>query len=118
EGAKLAVKELKEKGVPVELIVEDDQSVTKNTVNAYVKLKNTNKVEGIIGGSWWLNAIVKQAEKDKIPLLSCETVYNKDVVEGQNYFILNGDLRTWIRVYEPLLERLNPKSGAMVKYVS
>jgi branched-chain amino acid transport system substrate-binding protein len=118
EGAELAVAELKQEGVKVELKVEDDQSATKNTVSAYTKLKEVDHADALIGGSWWANAIVKQAERDRILLASCETLYNDDAVAGKTYFILNGDLRNWIRVYEPLIEKKGWKRGAIIRFVS
>lgn len=118
EGARLAVDELKHQGVVVELRIEDDQSIAKNSVNAYVKLKTVDHVSGIIGGTWWANSIVKQAERDRIPLLSCETLYNDDAVLGDSYFILHGDLRDWVRVYAPLIRQQEWKNGAIIRYVS
>lgn len=103
DGAVLAVQELEADGLNINLIVEDDGSVTKNTALAYNKLKNINQVQGILGGSWWINSIVKQSEKDNLPLVSCETLYNQDIIPGKNYFLLQGDLREWINVYEPLI---------------
>jgi branched-chain amino acid transport system substrate-binding protein len=118
KGAQLAVAELKAKGEKVELLIEDDQSDTKNTVSAYAKLTKVNQVQGIVGGSWWVNAIVKSSERDGIPIISCETLYNGDYIAGKNYFILQGDLRDWIRIYKPLIERLNLKRGAVVHFIS
>lgn len=118
EGAELAVKELNQNGIKVDLAVEDEQSVTKNAVNAFVKLATVNKVQGIIGGSWWLNSIVKQSENAKIPLISCETLYDQDTVLGKSYFIMQGDLREWVRVYKPFIVSRGYKRGAIVRYVS
>jgi ABC-type branched-subunit amino acid transport system substrate-binding protein len=77
-----------------------------------------NRVQGVIGGTWWANAFVKNAERDGIPLLSCETLYNEDAVAGRSYFILNGDLRNWVRVYEPLVRRRGWHRGAIVRFTS
>ncbi|RIL12032.1 MAG: hypothetical protein DCC75_01230 [Proteobacteria bacterium] len=118
EGARLAESELKARGARIELLVEDDQSVSKNTASAYSKLVKLDKVQGIIGGSWWLNAIAKQSERDEIPLLSCETLYNLDTVSAKTYFLLQGDLRDWIRAFLPVVEAKGWKSGAIVRYVS
>ena len=118
EGAELAVTELKEQQIPVTLAVEDDGSNMKNTVSAYKKLKTSRNVQAVIGGSWWINAIVKIAEADRLPLLSCETLYNEDVVLGSTYFILAGDLREWVRVYEPVIRNLGLKRGAILRYAS
>jgi branched-chain amino acid transport system substrate-binding protein len=118
EGAQVAVDELAAQNVKIELAIEDDQSEAKNAVTAYSKLRNIHGVSAIIGGTWWANAIVKQAERDRLPLISCETLYNDDVVLGDTYFILHGDLRNWIREYEPLINKKGWKRGAIVRYVS
>lgn len=118
QGAQLAIDELADVATKIELHVEDDQSVMKNTVNGYVKLKSTAHVDAIIGGSWWANAIVKLAERDGLVLLSCETLFNDDAVLGRTSFILGGDLRRWIQVYEPLIQEKSWKTAAIVRYAS
>ena len=87
DGAQLAAAELATQGVHVDLKIEDDRSVNKETVSAYMRLAEAEHVDAIIGGSWWLNAVVKRAEQTKLPLLSCETLYNDDAVAGDSYFI-------------------------------
>lgn len=118
DGAQLAIEELSKEGTNYQLIVEDDQSSAKNTVTAYYKLRNVDKVNYIITGTWWANSIVKQAERDKVILLSCETLFNDDAVLGSTYFILNGDLRDWVNVYEPLFQEKKLRQGAIVRFVS
>lgn len=118
EGAQLAVDELKNQGIHVTLRAEDDQSVTKNTVTAYEKLKHIDKVQTIIGGSWWISGIVQKAAVDHMPILSCETLYTDDAVLGPSYFILHGDLGEWVRVYEPLIKEKGWKKGAVVRFSS
>jgi branched-chain amino acid transport system substrate-binding protein len=118
EGAQLAVEELNASSKQVELTIEDDQSIPKNSVSSYVKLTSVNRVQGVIGGTWWANAFVKNAERDGIPLLSCETLYNEDAVAGSSYFILHGDLRKWVRVYEPLVQKRGWHRGAIVRFTS
>ncbi len=118
EGIQLAVSELEREGAHIELFVEDDQSNTKQTVSAYKKLVEVNRVQAIIGASWWANAIVKNAERDNITLLSCETLYNEDIVLGRTTFVLNGDLRDWMRVYAPLIKAKGWKNGAIIRYIS
>ena len=118
EGAKLAAAELEKEGQPVKLVIEDDQSDSKNAVAAYQKLVAADRVKGIIGGSWWINSIVKPAERQKIPLLSCETLYDKDTIRGDNYFIIHGDLRDWVRVYEPIVAARGLKRGAVIRFAS
>lgn len=118
KGAQVALSELEDKGIRVAFIVEDDQSDTKNAVSAYNKLARVDKVQGIIGGSWWINAVVKSAERDKIPLLSCETLYNGDFIPGRSYFVLQGDLRDWVKVYAPVVSELGLMRGSIIHFVS
>ncbi len=118
EGAKLAVKELNAAGTAIELVVEDDATNSKNTVTAFQKLAGTDKVRAIVAGSWWANSIVRPASSKKILLLSCETVYDKDTISGDYYFIMAGDLRDWIRVYEPLIQAKLWKSAAIIRFTS
>jgi ABC-type branched-subunit amino acid transport system substrate-binding protein len=118
KGVELAAEELKGSGVEVSIFVEDDRSEMKETVSAYKKLKEANQINAFIGGSWWANAIVKTVERDGIPFLSCETKYDKSFVRAYNYFSLAGDLRNWIRIYEPLIKERGWKKGLMIRFPS
>ncbi len=102
----------------IKLVIEDDQSLPKNVSTIYQKLRSVDRIDALLAGSWWVNSIVKTVERDGIPFISCETLYNKDFVTGKNYFSLGGDLRQWITVYEPLIERNNWRSIQMIKFVS
>lgn len=118
EGAKLAAKEINQGESKVRIISEDDQSVARNSVGAYIKLTNADQIDAIVGGSWWINAIVKKAEKAGLPLVSCETLYNKETVSGKTYFLLQGELRSWVRVYEPIVKERGFKRAAVVRFTS
>lgn len=118
EGARLAAKEIKERGTRIELLVEDDQSSPSQVTSAWQKLSSIDRAEGLIAGTWWANSIAPQASRAGVPLLSCETLYNREWIATQGYFTLLGDLRDWIRVYEPLVAERGWKKGAMVKFTS
>lgn len=119
KGAELAVSELNQNARrTVALEVEDDQSDAKQTVSAFNKLVAANHVQALVGGSWWINAIVKPSERTKTPLLSCETLYNGDFVPGENYFVLQGDLRNWVRAYEPLFAERKLTRAAVLHFTS
>ena len=118
DGVKLAEEIANREGKKIELFVEDDQSSPKETATAYQKLRSVNKIEVLITGTWWANAIVQTVERDAIPFLSCETLYNKETVFAPNFFTMHGDLREWVRVFEPLVERRHWKTGAIVRFVS
>lgn len=115
EGAQLALAELTERGIRAEIIVEDDQSLPRQTAAAWQKLRSADKVQAMIGGTWWANSIVRAVD---IPFISCETLYNKEFVLAPNYFSLAGDLRDWISVFEPLVKERRWERGAMVRFVS
>lgn len=118
DGAIVAAEELRTGDSPVELKVEDDASATRNTLGAYRKLKSLDRIEALVGGSWWMNGIATAVDRDGIPLLSCETLHANDFVQAPHYFTLAGDLREWIRVYEPLIQQRGWKRAAMIKFVS
>ena len=118
EGVELALKDLNSAERRIELFIEDDQSAPKQLAAAYQKLRSLNKIEALITGSWWANSIVHAVERDKIPFLSCETLYNAEYVLAPNYFSLLGYLKDWISVFEPLVGKRGWKSAAMVKFVS
>lgn len=115
EGAQIAVDELKKSGAKVALIVEDDQSEPKQTATSYQKLRAANHIDGLITGSWWVNSLVKTAERDNLPFLSCETLYDRDFIQAPNYFSLAGDLRDWVRIFEPLIAKRGWHTGTMIK---
>lgn len=118
DGASLAAEELNAEGVQVKLFVEDDGSEIKNGVTAYRKLRAAHQIDALVGASWWLNSIVKTVERDQVPFISCETLYNKDFVEAPNYFTLGGDLRSWPRAFSSLIEARGWRSLLMVRFVS
>ena len=80
----------------MELVVEDDGSEMKDTVTTCKKLLAVDRVQGLLTGSWWVNAVVKQVERRGIPFLSAETTYDQDSVLAPNYFIMLGDLKDWV----------------------
>ena len=114
EGAQLAEKELKKEGIAVELFIEDDQSQMKNTVTSFRKLLDVDRVQAVIAGTWWINSAVPIAERKNIPLFSAETVLANDTVFGKTYFILGGDLKDWIRIYQATVESQDLRRAAIV----
>jgi ABC-type branched-subunit amino acid transport system substrate-binding protein len=71
-GALLAVKEYKQKGIEVELFVEDDQTQPAKVVSAFNKLIQVNRVQAAIGGTWdyLAEAAIPVAIKNKIPFIT------------------------------------------------
>lgn len=104
--------------IKVRLFIEDDQSQVSKALSAYRKLRSIDKIDALIGGSWWANGIVKVVEHDAIPFISCETMYDKDFIEARNYFSLAGDLRDWARAFRPLIEQKNWRSAVMIRFAS
>jgi|GEM_PF-2069117 len=118
EGIQLAVAELKKEGISVELLVEDDSSQSNQTFTAYQSLKSRGKIDALITGSWWVRNLVQITERDQIPFLSVETVYDRDFVFSPNYFVIGGDLREWIAAYDPLFASKGWKRAAIVHFIS
>ena len=102
----------------ISLIVEDDMSQPRGAISAYKKLKDIDKIDGLIGGSWWVNSIVKITEQDSMPFISCETLYDKDFIKAPNYFSLAGDLRDWIKAFSPLIDHKKWQKAVMIKFNS
>ena len=118
EGATLAAEELGRTGAALELIVEDDASDPSRILSSYQKMRSIDGIRGLIAGSWWARSIVKLAERDNVPLLSCETMYDEDFIPGRTYFIMPGYLSAWARAFEPLIEARGFKRAAIVRFDS
>ncbi|HMO17095.1 MAG TPA: ABC transporter substrate-binding protein [Oligoflexia bacterium] len=116
-GARLAIEENSTHS-NIQLVVEDDASDVKNGLSSFEKLVSVDRVSAIITGTWWANSIVKPAEARGIPLISVETSFNKDSVSGESYFIMQGYLRDWVNVYEPLIQKKNWRRGAIIHFTS
>lgn len=118
-GVQLAALELEAVGQPVQLIVEDDLSEMKNTVTAARKLLDVDGVQALIAGTWWaitLPPIMKA--HPRIPLLSCETSFNRDTIAADNYFLMLGHLRDWAIAFEPLVQEQGLARGAALHFTS
>ncbi len=118
QGVTLAIEEANASGQRVTLLVEDDHSEMKHAVSALASFSGERKIDALITGTWWANALVKKAEPLNIPFLSVETAFNADTVLGKNYFLMLGDLREWVRAYEPIIEANKYKKGAIVRFIS
>ena len=101
QGVELALSEQKKTGSSIELLVQDDQSDPTKVLSAYRYLKDVKGVDLLIAGSWWVRPLAQVTERDKIPLLSCETMQDADFVASSTYFVLGGRVADWVTVYEP-----------------
>ncbi len=117
-GAELAAEEKTKAGTPTTLVIEDDLSDPKNTVAAFHKLTQVDRVDAIVGGSWWLDSIAKLAERRRIPLISCETLLEKGTPSSSTRFIMQGDLRRWVTVFEPTIFNHGWTRGAAIHFIS
>ncbi|GJD64477.1 ABC transporter substrate-binding protein [Methylobacterium frigidaeris] len=92
EGAKLAAKEINDRGGidgrPLELIVEDGQCAPANTVNAAEKLIQNDRVSVLIGAfcSSATAAIMPVADKYKLPLVTGVSSKADLTEQGNRYF--------------------------------
>jgi ABC-type branched-subunit amino acid transport system substrate-binding protein len=117
-GAELAAEEITKRGTPIALVIEDDISDPKSVVSAYNKLAHVDHVDAIVGGTWWLDSVVKLAERGGVPLISCETLMEKGTVSSSKRFIMQGDLRNWVRVFEPVIREHGWTRGAAIRFTS
>ncbi len=70
-GVTLALQDLKQEGITVELVKEDDTGKPEKSLAAFEKLGTRDNVAGIVGpySSKCASAISKLAEKYKVPLI-------------------------------------------------
>ncbi len=118
EGVELAISELDDGDQRVELVVQDDQSDPTKALSAYRYLKDIEKIELLVGGSWWVRPLAQITEQDAIPLLSCETMQDADFVPSATYFVLSGRVANWVHTYEPLFRNQGMHRAAVVRFTS
>jgi branched-chain amino acid transport system substrate-binding protein len=84
-GYKLALEDLRKKGIKVELISEDDTGKPQVSMSAMEKLVTRDRVVAVVGpySSACANAVAKLAEKYKVPLLV--PVASKEDITRQNH---------------------------------
>lgn len=84
-GIKLALEDLKAKGVEVEVIWEDDTGKPQVGISALEKLATRDNVAGVVGAytSAVTSAVAKSAERYKLPLVN--PVASKEDITRQGY---------------------------------
>jgi branched-chain amino acid transport system substrate-binding protein len=84
-GIKLALEDLKAKGVEVEVIWEDDTGTPQVGISALEKLATRDNVAGVVGAytSAVTSAVAKSAERYKVPLVN--PVASKEEITRQGY---------------------------------
>jgi branched-chain amino acid transport system substrate-binding protein len=84
-GIKLALEDLKSKGVEVEVIWEDDTGKPQVGISALEKLATRDNVAGVVGAytSAVTSAVAKSAERYKVPLVN--PVASKEEITRQGY---------------------------------
>ena len=120
EGAKLAVDDLRDNGVNVKFIVEDDQTNPRILTTAFNKLVNVDKAEAIIGGTWdfLAEAAIPLAERHKIPFITPSNPEEilSDSLENTSYSFANGlSLKAISKKLETLL--LSTETKTLAVYV-
>jgi branched-chain amino acid transport system substrate-binding protein len=83
-GYKLALEDLKKKGIPVQLVIEDDTGKPQVSMSAMEKLVTRDQVAAVVGpySSACASAASKLAEKYRVPLLV--PVASKEEITRQN----------------------------------
>ncbi len=84
-GIKLAVEDLKKKGIDVQLVWEDDTGKPQVGISAMEKLATRDNVSGVVGAytSAVTSVVAKSAERLKIPLVN--PVASKEEITRQGY---------------------------------
>jgi branched-chain amino acid transport system substrate-binding protein len=84
-GIKLALEDLKAKGIEVEVIWEDDTGKPQVGISALEKLATRDNVAGVVGAytSAVTSAVAKSAERYKVPLVN--PVASKEEITRQGY---------------------------------
>ncbi len=84
-GIKLALEDLKAKGVEVEVVWEDDTGKPQVGISALEKLATRDNVAGVVGAytSAVTSAVAKSAERYKVPLVN--PVASKEEITRQGY---------------------------------
>ena len=72
EGARLALDDLRREGHKVDLVVEDDETVTTKAATAFVKLATIDRAGGVIGGTWdfLAEAVCPLAKRYAVPFVT------------------------------------------------
>lgn len=92
QGARLAAEELQAKGIPVELIVEDDATQPRQAVSSFQQLLAISKVDAVMGGTWdfLADALYPLVKENKLPLLLPTNPYELvDRVASDNPWVLS-----------------------------
>ncbi|MGE5048781.1 MAG: ABC transporter substrate-binding protein, partial [Deltaproteobacteria bacterium] len=84
-GIKLAVEDLKKKGIEVQVVWEDDTGKPQVGISAMEKLATRDNVAGVVGAytSAVTSVVAKSAERLKIPLVN--PVASKEEITRQGY---------------------------------
>jgi branched-chain amino acid transport system substrate-binding protein len=84
-GIKLALEDLKKKGIDVDVVWEDDTGKPQVGISAMEKLATRDEVAGVVGAytSAVTSAVAKSAEKYKVPLVN--PVASKEEITRQGY---------------------------------
>jgi branched-chain amino acid transport system substrate-binding protein len=117
-GIKLAQDDLAKKNIKVELIWEDDTGKPQVAMSAIEKLATRDNVAGVVGPytSASANAVAKQAQRYKVPLLV--PVAAKEDITRQGYewvFRLNAPANVYAQVLLDAVTQLGkPKTMALI----
>jgi branched-chain amino acid transport system substrate-binding protein len=84
-GIKIALDDLKQKGIDVDVVWEDDTGKPQIGLSALEKLATRDQVAGVVGAytSAVTSAVARNAEKYKVPLVN--PVASKEEITRQNY---------------------------------
>ena len=116
-GVAMAIEDLKAKGIPVELVKEDDGGDPKNALAAYEKLVTRDGVIGVVGPytSGCANVVASRADQYKVPLLVPAAAKEEITMKGyKNVFRLNAPANVYSSVLMKAVAPYQPKTIAYV----
>jgi branched-chain amino acid transport system substrate-binding protein len=118
-GAQLAVRDLEIEGKSVRLVVEDDATSAARAATAFEKLVNTDRVRGIVGGTWDMTAeaVFPLALRHKIPFVTPSNPVEvlAEAARGNPYVFTNGlGIAATERAMTEVFDQKKPSSVAIV----
>src|SRR3989344_53452 len=123
-GIELAAEEINAKGgingLPVKIIVEDDNTDPVKGVSAFSKLVNVDKVDALIGGTWDFNynPLAPLAKENQITLITPQNVKTSGLITNEYTFVMRTDMKKVVGALEEYITENNLTRIAVVRFVS
>ncbi len=123
-GIELAAEEINAKGgingLPVKIIVEDDNTDPVKGVSAFSKLVNVDQVDALIGGTWDFNynPLAPLAKENQITLITPQNVKTSGLITNEYTFVMRTDMKKVVGALEEYITENNLSRISIVRFVS